>query len=91
MGGKRQKIPSCGLYWNFAIRSPVNEPTQSSSRGFRPGMNTSLMPDGAVHPSMIATALVQPAEARSILTGKQDTVKPVDGNCSRWCSFSMWQ
>jgi hypothetical protein len=42
-------------------------------------------------PSMIATALVQPAEARSILTGKHDTMKPVDGNCSRLCSFSMWQ
>jgi hypothetical protein len=27
--------------------------------------------------------------ARSIFTGKQDTVKPVDGNCSRLCSFSM--
>jgi hypothetical protein len=39
---------------------------------------------------MIATALVQPADARSIFTGKQDTVKPVDGNSSRLCSFSMW-
>src|SRR5450631_4536498 len=42
-------------------------------------------------PSMMATARVQPADARSILTGKHDTVKPVDGNCSRLCSFSMWQ
>jgi hypothetical protein len=41
--------------------------------------------------SMIATARVQPADARSILTGKQDTVKPVDGKSSRLCSFSMWQ
>ena len=44
-----------------------------------------------LQPSMIATARVQPAEARSILTGKHDTVNPVDGSCSRLCSFSMWQ
>ena len=44
-----------------------------------------------VQPSMIATARVQPADARSILTGKHDTMKPVGGNCSRLCSFSMWQ
>src|ERR1700754_3419668 len=31
------------------------------------------------HPSMIATARVQPADARSIFTGKHDTEKPVDG------------
>ena len=43
------------------------------------------------HPSSIATARVQPADARSIFTGKHDTVKPVDGSCSRLCSFSMWQ
>ena len=42
-------------------------------------------------PSRIATALVQPAEARSIFTGKHDTMNPVDGSCSRLCSFSMWQ
>ena len=42
-------------------------------------------------PSRIATARVQPAEARSILTGKHDTMKPVAGNCSRLCNFSMWQ
>ena len=47
--------------------------------------------DVASHSSMIATARVQPAEARSILTGKQDTVKPLDGKSSRLCSFSMWQ
>ena len=46
---------------------------------------------GIVHASMIATARVQPAEARSILTGKQTTVKPVDGSASRLCSFSIWQ
>ncbi len=49
-----------------------------------------LMPP-QFHPSMMATARVQPAEALSILTGKHETVKPVDGNCSRLCSFSMWQ
>src|SRR5581483_9529813 len=41
--------------------------------------------------SMIATARVQPAEARSIFTGKQETMKPVEGSCSRLCSFSIWQ
>jgi hypothetical protein len=55
------------------------------------GAGASLAPDRAVHPSMIATAPVQRADARSIFTGKQDTVKPVDGNSSRLCSFSMWQ
>ena len=47
--------------------------------------------DAVSHSSMIATARVQPAEARSILTGKHDTAKPVDGKSSRLCSFSMWQ
>ncbi len=43
------------------------------------------------HPSKIATALVQPAEARAILTGKQAIMKPCAGRLSRLCSFSMWQ
>jgi hypothetical protein len=42
------------------------------------------------HSSMIATARVQPAEARSIFTGKQETVNPTDGNASRFPSFSRW-
>ena len=46
---------------------------------------------GRLYPSMIATARVQPAEARSILTGKHDTVNPLEGRSSRLCSFSMWQ
>ena len=29
---------------------------------------------------MIATALVQPAEARSILVGKHQTIKPAEGS-----------
>jgi hypothetical protein len=66
------------------------QPT-GSRRSRSGGAGASLVPDGAVHPSMIATALVQPADARSIFTGKQDTVKPVDGNSSRLCSFSMWR
>src|SRR6185312_3209276 len=48
-----------------------------------------LRPD--LQPSMIATARVQPADARSIFTGKHDTMKPVGGSCSRLCSFSIWQ
>jgi hypothetical protein len=39
---------------------------------------------------VIATALVQPAELPRTFTGKQLTVKPLDGS-SRDCSFSMWQ
>ena len=45
----------------------------------------------AVHASMIATARVQPAEARSIFIGKHETMKPVEGSASRLCSFSRWQ
>jgi carboxyl-terminal processing protease len=41
--------------------------------------------------SRIATARVQPAEAALIFTGKHETTKPSAGNCSRLCSFSMWQ
>ena len=41
------------------------------------------IPTQAVHSSVIATARVQPAEARSIFTGKQTTMKPVDGRASR--------
>jgi hypothetical protein len=33
---------------------------------------------------MIATARVQPAEARSIFTGKHEIMKPVADNDSRW-------
>mmetsp|Transcript_14412 Transcript_14412/g.20629 ORF Transcript_14412/g.20629 Transcript_14412/m.20629 type:complete len:84 (-) Transcript_14412:656-907(-) len=39
----------------------------------------------------MATALVHPAEALLILTGKQQIVKPWLGNTSRLCSFSKWQ
>jgi hypothetical protein len=44
-----------------------------------------------LQPSMIATARIQPAETRSILTGKHDTMNPVDSKNSRLCNFSMWQ
>ena len=43
----------------------------------------------AVHSSTIATARVQPADARSIFTGKQETVKPVDGGDSN-CAISRY-
>ena len=49
------------------------------------------IPTGEFYPSRMATARVQPAEARSIFTGKHDTMNPVDGSCSRLCNFSMWQ
>src|SRR5580704_6616754 len=39
---------------------------------------------------MIATARIQPAETRSIPTGKHDTTNPVDSKNSRLCNFSMW-
>ena len=38
-----------------------------------------------------ATARVQPAEPAFTLCGKQATVKPWSGSCSRLHSFSMWQ
>jgi hypothetical protein len=38
-----------------------------------------------------ATQRVQPAEAASILTGKQHTLKPNGGSTSRLASFSIWQ
>lgn len=41
--------------------------------------------------SMMATARVQPAEARWTLCGKQEIWKPVAGRASRLCSFSRWQ
>ena len=41
--------------------------------------------------SIMATTRVQPAEARSILVGKQEIVKPSEGRVSRLCSFSIWQ
>ena len=41
--------------------------------------------------SMIATARVQPAEARSILAGKHEIMNPFDGSASRLCNFSIWQ
>jgi hypothetical protein len=44
-----------------------------------------------VHSSTIATARVQPADARSIFTGKQETANPVEGSDSRLCNFSIWQ
>ena len=42
------------------------------------------------HPSTIATALIQPALARSIFTGKQLSVNPNGGNAFRLVSFSIW-
>ena len=41
--------------------------------------------------SSIATQRVQPADAASIFTGKQATLKPNGGSWSRLVSFSMWQ
>ncbi len=58
---------------------------------FRRGASSTEGASLAYHASRIATARVQPAEARSIFTGKQLTVNPVGGSASRLCSFSMWQ
>jgi hypothetical protein len=55
-------------------------------------LNGMLSPGGVGNQaSMIAIALVQPAEPPRTFTGKQLTVKPVDGRVSRLCSFSIWQ
>src|SRR5262249_43568013 len=53
--------------------------------------NLDRSPPRTRYQSMIATALVHPAEARSIFTGKHDTMNPVEGRSSRLCSFSRWQ
>lgn len=37
-----------------------------------------------------ATALIQPALARSIFTGKQLSVQPLGGRAARPVSFSIW-
>jgi hypothetical protein len=41
-------------------------------------------------PSINATARIQPALARSIFTGKQDSVQPVGGSAASPVSFSIW-
>src|SRR5262245_59557629 len=53
----------------------------------------SMVSPGAVanQASMIATALVHPADPPCTFTGKQLTMNPVAGNASRLCSFSTWQ
>jgi hypothetical protein len=55
-----------------------------------PGFDPGLWLDGMLSPgavgnqaSMIATALVQPAEPPRTFTGKQLTMKPVGGSVSR--------
>ena len=65
---------------------------------FLPGISPALLLDGMLSPgavgnqaSMIATALVQPAEPPRTFTGKQLTMKPLGGSASRLCSFSIWQ
>jgi len=40
--------------------------------------------------SISATARIQPALARSILTGKQESVHPDAGSAARLVSFSIW-
>lgn len=73
---------------------PARTHRQASSRRggcALPGSTRRCRLPGAVHPSMIATARVQPAEAPRILWGKQETMKPSDGRASRLCSFSRWQ
>lgn len=43
-----------------------------------------------VYRSINATALIHPALARAIFTGKQESVKPVAGSAARLVSFSIW-
>jgi hypothetical protein len=38
----------------------------------------------------IATALIHPALARSIFTGKQLSIKPNGGSAAKLVSFSIW-
>ena len=46
---------------------------------------------GAFYFSTIATARHQPADARSMFTGRQLTVNPVAEISLRLCSSSIWQ
>ena len=46
---------------------------------------------GEPHAGRMATARVQPADARCTFTGKALTRKPSAGSASRLCSFSIWQ
>src|SRR5271166_689751 len=56
---------------------------QDLARPASRGKATISRPLAPHHASTIATARVQPADARSIFTGKHATVNPVDGRASR--------
>ena len=45
---------------------------------------------GVCDQSISATARIQPALARSILTGKQESIHPEAGSAARLVSFSIW-
>ena len=83
--------------WNSRARVGIGGPCRSGAarRSRLAGQSSArlrrLLMAASFYDSMIATARVQPAEARSILVGKQQTVKPVDGSASRLCNFSIWQ
>ena len=64
-------------------RSSGSPPTMS------PNCRTARLAE-PVQSSRMATARIHPALARSILTGKQLTMKPCGGSAARFASFSIW-
>ena len=90
-----QGLPLCAAFDGLAGCVAACRPTAGSplSRDDACSLGRSKCSSapGRCQTSTIATARVQPAEARSIFTGKHDTMNPVDGSASRLCSFSIWQ
>src|SRR5208337_1778437 len=80
----QEKLRRMRLVWQIPLFLPLlpADPAGWISPSARP---TAVRP---AHSSMIATARVQPAEARSIFAGKQLTMNPVEGSASRLCNFS---
>lgn len=79
--GRNGELPACQL---LCLREAVEEVLFEHQ--------TVPVSDGAefhAASSTMATARVNPADARLILTGKHEISKPVDGRVSRFESFSM--
>ena len=72
-------------------RFPLDAAAQDATGPARGLSSATNVASFVAHPSMMATARVQPADAALILTGKHAIMNPVAGIASRLCSFSMWQ
>ena len=93
----------CTLYWvafpnaergatatvaNAVLKSSNREASSAAHAAGGCAIPPRQMRERLAHASMIATARVQPADARCTFTGKHTTSNPSAGNCSRLCSFS---